>query len=197
MPEATLAPEPILASEVAEPPTASPETSQPPLPSPSPEAGTGHSKSKTEQAAQEQQTGFSSVAHENIIRVTLPAHGRMNINPFAPDKNSQITSERLPVTNESDFPLNIEITGVSLDIRQNASPIQKNCSLNIDIWKHDEVILAIRNLQEGANPLHYPFDLDKQDTAYIQFSGSVDAGTEHLWEDKDLTAKMVFQFSRK
>lgn len=208
-PEVSLTPEPTPASKATESqtptkmpkvtisPKASPETSQSPLPSPSPEAGTGRSKSKTKQAAQEQQTEFSSVADEDIIRVTLPAHGRMNINPFAPDKSSQITSERLPVTNESDFPLNIEIAEVTLDIRQNASPIQKNCSLNIDIRKHDEVILAIRNLQEGANPLHYPFDLDKQDTAYVQFSGSVDAGTEHLWEDRDLTARMVFQFSKK
>lgn len=119
------------------------------------------------------------------------------MNPFALDSSGQITSKQFPITNESDFPIDARITSAEVDIRQKGGMIQKNCSLNIDIWEHGTIILAIRNLRKGNNSLDYPFTIAGDNSAYIQFSGSLDKGTEYLWEDKDLRVKVLFQFSKR
>lgn len=175
-------------------PKAMPSMKAMPSPSrlPSPETKVEKEKKKN----RKEKTDVSS-AEDDIIRVTIPSHVNMSVNPFAPGGSGQITSKQFPITNESDFPIDARITSADLDIRQNGGMIQKNCSLNIDIWEHGTIILAIRNLRKGNNALDYPFTIARKNCAYIQFSGSLDKGTEHLWADKDLRVKVLFQFSKR
>lgn len=171
-------------------PTDIPVLSPSALPSPETKVGKDKKKNKKEKTD-------ASFAEDDIIRVTIPSRVNICMNPFALDSSGQITSKQFPITNESDFPIDARITSADLAIRQNGGMIQKNCSLNIDIWEHGTIILAIRNLRKGSNVLDYPFTIAGKNSAYIQFSGSLDKGTEHLWEDKDLRVKVVFQFSKR
>lgn len=160
----------------------------PPLPQPS-------AKTETGKENLDAQSSVPATENDEIIRVTLPGHVSMKMNPFTSDKNSQITSGQFPITNESGFPLDVEVTKAVVDVRQNAGFTCKDCSLGIDFLRNDAVVLAVRNLREGVNQIHTSFLLPSGDTTYFRIFGSVDEGTESLWEDSDLQASIVFRFS--
>lgn len=153
------------------------------------------SASKPE-AATEQASADKTAETDDIIRVDVPTDARLFMNPMTSEEGGQIFSSRLPITNHSDFPLDVDIERGVLNIRQSGGFMQKSCSLNIDIFRGDQVVLAIRNLREGNNPIHTSFFLPSGNTAHMKFFGSLDAGTEYLWEDGDLSASIVFRFSK-
>lgn len=165
-------------------------------PKPKPSKTGKPTESPVREASSAEAKGGDAEKNDDIIRVDVPTNARLFMNPMALEENGQISSSRLPITNHSDFPLDIEIRRGVLDIRQNGGLVRKNCTLNMDILRKEQVIVAIRNLREGINPIHTSFLLPSGNTAYIRFFGSVDAGTEYLWEDGDLKANILFCFSK-
>lgn len=170
-------PEPIVTPEITEEPSGTPSVQPKPVP---------------ESAVTEEPSGTPDT--DDIIRVDVPANACLLMNPAA--EEGQITSSRLPLVNHSGFPLNVEVTRAVVDIRQNGGMLRKDCSLNIDVLRDDAVVLAIRNLKEGVNQIDTSFLLPPENPAYILFSGKLDEGTGHLWEDGDLHASVIFRFSK-
>lgn len=194
-PEPAKQPEPSRQPESAEQPgtVLDPETGRKaPVPDTSPEKETG----KPAQPEFREKKAGDMAGPEEIIRVDMPAKARLLMNPMTVAENGQISSSRLPITNRSDFPLEVEIRSSVLDIRQNGGPVRKECSLNIDIFHDDKIVVAIRNLKEGENPIHASFSLPPGNAAFMQFFGSLGRGTEYLWRDGDLKAGVVFNFRK-
>lgn len=151
----------------------------------------------------EEQTGLpaegktgDTAGSDDIIRVDVPAKVHLLMDPMSSDQSRQISSGLSPIRNESGFPLEVDIIRSVLNIRQNGGMMRKECSLNIDILKRDKVVVAIRNLKEGDNPIHTSFLLSSGDTAFMRFFGSIGRGTEYLWKDGDLRANVIFQFRK-
>lgn len=118
---------------------------------------------------------------EGIIQVELPTNPKMVVTPAVQGRESQIVSSQMPIINRSDFPLKVDVSEAVIDIRQSENDIKKDCSMNIDILKGDDIVVVVRNLCGGVNPIGASFCLPSDEVAYMRFSGCVKKGTEMMW----------------
>jgi hypothetical protein len=162
----------------------------------------------TETAVAQETVAETTTETTDIISVVLPTSFNVTIRPW--DTVDQIYSDDILVCNTGDFPVDINVTGVTVSSNIEGSNIRmelltsgneiqvfeisEEATENITSFtlseKQEETDLAELNATELAE------NVVSGDYAIIRFRGKIDEETANLWQDGDLKINIVFSFSK-
>lgn len=166
---------------------------------------------------------ISMRAVNDVIEVILPASFNITIWPF--DENGrQIYSDDVVICNQSNFPVDVSITDVSLAIDhslpddfQDADGISKDCSVSLQLRQMNlEPVNYLLNEGSNGNIANFSLSAKQEETdpqqllqmqpvdtisspdfAVFNLFGNVSPGSELVWQNGDLKVKVTFEFYRQ
>ena len=166
---------------------------------------------------------ISMKAVNDVIEVIIPASFNITIWPYG-EKDRQIYSDDIVICNQSNFPVDISITDVSLTVEhslpddfQDIDGISKDCNVSLQLCQMNlEPINLLLNegnngniasfslsaKQEGTDPQQLlqtqPVDtITNPDFAVFRLFGNVSEGSESVWQNGDLKVRLTFEFHKR
>lgn len=144
-----------------------------------------------ESVSQEPIPDLTSEPEAEILNVIVPSKVQLLLNPYRIGGEEQITSEDIVITNQSGFAIESVLELVSYEVKKTEDNQEaKDCEIILYRRDSDFEYRPLEGTQKNIDTVSVP----DQSSLQYYFKGSVKEGSEAMWENDDISLRIVFRF---